>query len=603
MSTSQSTHQTMNRLGDSQQRLVTPEAGHAGSYWSWLLFKEAKQLAPLFIALIACGLVLHLIGQFGEQHEQATMHGVSLLMVPILFAIGSGPMLVSQEKEQHTLSWIGSLPIDPRSIVLSKLIICVLGLALSWIISIGMTWLIAPSVFNSHSFSQIDLLYRITSTFALLSTGFALAWIFPTAISSLIALAVCSCAMTLLGGAILSITYLFIPAEVYDRAIELGILGLFSLAAALLAVLYGQRAFVAGAQTESIFSFARWRSERQSQHGRPSFWTQSPSSSLIWQISRQNSLLWSGLLLIAILAGCLLCAFRLHRPSETDIFLAVLPVCLVLSWLGASVFGSDAYRDRINFLAQRGVAPGLIWWTRMILPVGIVGLISLSLFFAIQMFGIGMLVRLFVGVGISIVLMIFAFTQWFSQWTRSTLISFCVAPAVAVMVIGYQIFIIQFLHAPWWILLAPCAIAMLATRLMLCPWMDGRSDLRYWIGHGVLLLVALGIPLIPFVYTWATYPDMPPATKRSLAAEVEEYQQSPRAAEVDLVSNKRTPATDEDAEALSQDFAKSISDGANLPPALSPSHAFARRSGSPLEVEREIAGAGICGLRRAVDGE
>ena len=114
MSTSQSTHQTINHLGDSQRPLAAPSAGHVRSYWSWLLYKEAKQLAPLFIALCACGFVLHLLCKFGYEHEQAAMHSVAMIMVPFLFAIGAGPMLVSQEKEQRTLGWIGSLPVGPR---------------------------------------------------------------------------------------------------------------------------------------------------------------------------------------------------------------------------------------------------------------------------------------------------------------------------------------------------------------------------------------------------------------------------------------------------------------------------------------------------------
>jgi hypothetical protein len=157
------------------------------------------------------------------------------------------------------------------------------------------------------------------------------------------------------------------------------------------------------------------------------------------------------------------------------------------------------------------------------------------------------------------VLLIFAFTQWFSQWTRSTLIGFCVAPAVAAMTIGYQSFVIVFLQAPWWILLPTFGVAMLATRVMLCPWMDGRFDWRYWTSHGALLLVALGIPLIPFLYTWATHPDMPSAMKRELAAEAEGYQRSSRPAMVDLVTNTAGFATN-DATAESGDVANSVSE-------------------------------------------
>ena len=479
-------------------------------------------------------------------------------------------MLVSQEKEQRTLGWIGSLPVGPQSIVLSKLIVCAVGLLLSWLVSIVLTWLLAPPFFTSKSISLPDLLYWICGTFALLSLGFALAWKFSTAISSLIALAISCCVLTLAGKVALNI---FVTSEAYDQQIELLSLGLFSLVFAAAAVFFGQRAFITGAPTESIFSPKRWNSgyvERHSQQARSAFWTLSPSSSLIWQISRQNSLLWSGLLLIVVIlvmSGSLLLYNRLNgRPSEADLLLSVLlPGGLALSWLGASVFGSDAYRDRINFLAQRGVAPGLIWWTRMILPLGSVGLLALLMFsFGLRVLEIDGPAELLMTLGVSAVLMIFAFTQWFSQWTRSTLLSFCVAPAAAAMIIGYQVFVTEYLQAPWWILLPSVAVAMLATRVMLCPWMDGRFDLRYWTGHGALLLVALGIPLIPFVYTWATYPGMSPEMKRSLAAEVEEYQRSPRPAPVDLVSNSWAALATDDAAAALENFAKSVGDRLNL---------------------------------------
>ena len=567
MSTSQSTHQTINHLGDSQRPLAAPEAGHVRSYWSWLLYKEAKQLAPLLIALCACGFVLHLLSKFGYEHEQVAMHGVSLIMIPFLFAIGAGPMLVSQEKEQRTLGWIGSLPVRPRSIVLSKLVICVLGLALSWIVSIGLTWVLGPSVFTSTSFSRIDLLPWIGGTFALLSTGLALAWVFPSAISSLIALVVFCCAAPYLCMVVIALCVrLFYGVEAMGRFKFLDSFWVgFSLAVTgvsfTAAVCYGQRAFVADAATVPIFSWSRLSNRQHLKSNRPVLWTLSQSSSLIWQISRQNILLWVGLVLIAAVSGCLCLYYSLNKPTEADLFLTILlPIGLVLSWLGASVFGSDAYRGRINFLAQRGVAPGVIWWTRMILPLGSVVLLSLLLFFGISMLGTKAqgLAGVFVGVWITVLLMMFAFTQWFSQWTRSTLIGFCVAPAVTVMIIGYQIIVIQFLHAPWWILLVPCAIAMLATRIMLCPWMDGRFDLRYWTGHGALLLVALGIPLIPFVYTWATYPDMSPEMQRSLAAEVADYQRSPRPIILDLKSNRMGLATD-DATAKSGNIAESVS--------------------------------------------
>ena len=219
-------------------------------------------------------------------------------MFPLLFAIGAGPMLVSQEKEQGTLGWISSLPVRPRSIVMSKLIVCILGLVLSWIVSIGLTWLFAPSFLASTSVQNANIGHWIASTFALLSLGFALAWMFSTAISSLLALMFSTCVMFALGTAALSIIS---ESEAYDRPLEVLGLGLTSLVIGLLAIVYAPRWFVDGAKTESIFSWKCWSAGRRQQlagTNRSIFWTQSPSSSLIWQSSRQNTLLWCGLLLI-----------------------------------------------------------------------------------------------------------------------------------------------------------------------------------------------------------------------------------------------------------------------------------------------------------------
>ncbi len=565
MSTSQSTQDAIDHFGGSDPSMATRKSTGTRSYWACLLLKEAKQLAPIMIALLACSFVLHLLAKFGYQNEQNVMHSASLLMVPLLFAIGAGPMLVSQEKEQGTLNWIGSLPVGPRSIVMSKLIVCALGLILSWLLSTGLTCLLAPSFLSSAVVKNANIGHWIASTFALLSLGFALAWMLSTAISSLIALAVSTCVMFAVGIAALNMIF---ESETYDRPLEIFGLVLVSLVTALLAIVYAPRWFIAGAKAESIFSWKRWGigGRRQlTEDRRPVFWTQSPASSLIWQSGRQNKLLWSGLILIVALSAVFLLWCRLNKPSEADFAMALLlPTGLVLSWVGASVFGSDAYRARINFLAQRGVAPGLIWWTRMILPLGItIVVLMLPVLIGVQTFPFTIgdtFPENTIPTSIIIVtFFIFALAQWFSQWTRSTLISFCVAPAVAVLALGYLIFVFRGLEAPLWILIPSIGVALLATRLMLCPWMDGRFDTRYWAGHGSLLLVALGIPFLPFLYTWLTYPDMPPEMKSTLVAEVEQYRQSPQPKAVDLKSNKRLSPTG-DAKEESKDVIAEISD-------------------------------------------
>ena len=81
-----------------------------------LLGKEAKQLAPLVVVLVGCGVLLHLLGLLNKATDKNFFHATILTLIPVLFAVGVGPLLVSQEKEQRTLRWMASLPVRPRAI-------------------------------------------------------------------------------------------------------------------------------------------------------------------------------------------------------------------------------------------------------------------------------------------------------------------------------------------------------------------------------------------------------------------------------------------------------------------------------------------------------
>jgi hypothetical protein len=530
----------MDRTRDSNHDSALQRADHVRRYRKALFAKEAKQLAPLLVALLACGLVLHLTGLVFDTTGPNPIHVPLMVLIPFLFAIGAGPMLVSQEKEQRTLGWIGSLPVRRRSIVLTKLIVGALGLMLCWLISIGMTLPFDPLVFWQEGLNDADFFALFGTTFALLTMGFALTWLLPTAVSSLIALLLASFAAALFGGPVQQIVDTYFWVELDFSALMminyLILTGIF----AVVAVRYGGNSFIADGANVSSFAWPRLFRGRRDRLSRDRlsrervqgvFHTQSQPSSLIWQIGRQNSLLWVGLLMITVMGIITLCFAFGFEMSESLLLTMLFFGCVVLSWLGASVFGSDAHRQRIRFLAERGVAPGMTWWTRMILPLGCVA-IGLLVFYLMNRIWLSQLnspppsnailadVRVPVTIG---AMLIFAFTQWISQWTRSTLIAFCIAPAAAIFAVGYQSFASEFLNASWWLLMATFGTALLATRVMMRPWMDGRFGLRYWMSHCAFLAVAVVIPAIPFLITYATYPDMSSAMKLELAAEAEQY--------------------------------------------------------------------------------
>ena len=166
-------------------------------------------------------------------------------------------------------------------------------------VSVGMFLLLNSAYITASEFRQMEPLGWLCGTFFLLSMGFASAWMFSTAVSSLIALTVACCVTAILGKIVLSA--IVDDTDALRGPLETTGLGLFGLAAAVATIFFGQRAFVA----TSVFSRAFWRSERRPQYASPQLWTLSPSSSLIWQIGRQNSFIWSGLFLIVALSGAL----------------------------------------------------------------------------------------------------------------------------------------------------------------------------------------------------------------------------------------------------------------------------------------------------------
>ena len=233
-------------------------------------------------------------------------------------------------------------------------------------------------------------------------------------------------------------------------------------------------------------------------------------------------MLWVATLFVALM-GLAAVGYGMQVLQSPAILQATLAIgFIVLSWLGASVFGSDANHGRIRFLAERGVSPFKIWWTRLALPLicVIVGLFvyvflnKASAFFP-DVYQESSLPRGVSGGLMTLgVLMTFGFTHWLPQLSRSALIAYCISPVLAVVSFVYVAFLLNFINPPWWLVVVSIGISFAATRIMLRPWMDGRTGFKYWLSHGVLLAVTLCVPLIPFLITFATYPGMPTALRK-----------------------------------------------------------------------------------------
>ncbi|MCY2983436.1 MAG: ABC-2 transporter permease [Planctomycetota bacterium] len=517
---------------------ISPDSKHEETLLTWkrLLWKEWKQIQPLLIALVGIAALLHLLGALTIAIDRQYFHAVVFVLIPGLLAVGVGPMLVSQEKELRTISWMGALPVRRQTIVASKLAVGVVALLLCWLVSSIIVLAVSPQIFyDSNVLDTYSALWPINTVF-LLAISFSLAWICPTAMSTLITILPLAAVPTIL--ATLEVDF-FPLGGLLDNTSKMpsllcSILNYPFIAAVVagIAYRYGRSSFVANGVKNSWIEWWSRLDFRYHSSARSIWEPQGIVPSLLWQIATQNRML-----IVAAVSTVLIPCFGwlIDSPQAQPVDWIYINVGLIggliLSWLGTSVFGSDGTKLRIRFLADRGVSPGMVWWTRQILPFGIM-LVGLACWAGIAMVLASteaplQYPRRFPTVPwLSVVLCavaIYASTQWATQWLKSSLVVFCIAPAIGVGGVCLGSFALIGLGAPTWSMVISIAIAFIATRVMMRAWMDGQLGWRYYSSQGAFLFAALLIPTIPFLITIMSYPGMPASVQRALSIEAQGY--------------------------------------------------------------------------------
>jgi hypothetical protein len=222
---------------------------------------------------------------------------------------------------------------------------------------------------------------------------------------------------------------------------------------------YGRSSFVANGVKNSWIEW--WsRLDFRYHSSAQSIWEpQGIVPSLLWQIATQNRMLIVAAASIVVIP-CF--GWLIDSPQAQPVDWIYVNVgligSLILSWLGTSVFGSDGTKLRIRFLADRGVSPGTVWWTRQILPFGIM-LVTLACWIGIAMalasteaplqyprrFPLVPWLAVVLGA-----VAIYASTQWATQWLKSSLVVFCIAPAIGIGGVCLGAFALSALGAPTW---------------------------------------------------------------------------------------------------------------------------------------------------------
>lgn len=489
---------------------------------AWRLFwKEFRQLLPLLWALLAVGALLQLIGAIQSAINPSLantgLHRIALVLMPSLFAVGAGAMLVSQEKELRTLQWLSSLPIPAKQIVWTKFFCGLVGLLLCWSGSCLIAVVFCPEVFatptNTAIYSEVSGLAftYFTNSLFLLVASMVTGWIFKSAWVALV---------MMVPIAIVPVAILAVMADAGDEWFRSAFASflVYSASAVVLAFagrFWGRSSFVSVANPW-LGRFTYRAPSRLRSLTIPEDWRPLPAvPSLLWQIGWQNKMLWVSAVSI-LLGGCSLLFVDRFVGASIAGFIAIASFIL-FSWLGASTFGSDGDKKRIQFLADRGVSPGLIWWTRQFFPLCLVTIYFVL--FVLAAFVVSTSPRaapvpVFVFLGGMFA--IYGATQWASQLVRSSLLNMCVAPAVAVGVLAAMAFAFTTLGAGY-IWLVPSVLTMfVASRVMMRPWMDSRFNVRTYLQHAGFAGLACLFPVIPFVSTIATYPSISMEVQREL---------------------------------------------------------------------------------------
>ncbi len=499
----------------------------------YLCWKEVRQVLPLVWMQMVLGVGFQLL--FLLQPNKVFVPRILIFAgMPGLFALGVGALLVGQEKERRTLDWLRSLPIAAGDLVAVKLATGFVALLAVWCLNLLLLavfvfptgrWPVASPADSWLIDAGWEYLWPLQSVFLLLA-GFTTAWSFRSSLVALLALI----PLALLPGVVtFGLNHLVrwpgaFSLTLSDPAPWMMAVALIVLSVTLLVVGWRRgMKFLAPEQVcEKPFS---WSRVRENLWGESAIWarpTHSPAAMLNWQFVRQNRTVLAGI------AALLLVALGLLITTQPDAsgrpVLAAFCGLLAASWLGVLAFQGDGVQDRIRFLAERGVSPAKIWWTRHAPALSLLAtaLLLMVLFLPAHLRSSQLSAPSILFVAAA-VLFTYGVSQAVGQVFPSSAIAAIAAPVGAWGLVAYGSSVIGLLGVPYWLLALCSSLPWLATFLLMRRWMDGRLGWGFWGAHASFLAAVMVLPLIPAGLVLISRPTMPAEVRRQLTAEAQSY--------------------------------------------------------------------------------
>jgi ABC-type transport system involved in multi-copper enzyme maturation permease subunit len=523
---------------------ATARLSNEAAWTKALLWKEIRQVLPLMLTVLGMGfgtlLLILIAAAFStEKLNHGTGFWFLFLSMPMMYATGVGILLVGTEKESRSMQWMRSLPVSAKHIAWNKLVVALVTLALVWLIALS-SWAIFASALGAPLSTSDRLMtdYLMVSVFLCLA-GFAFAWRFESQIVSLVMLIPAALAIWLLSYGISAwLKHSFLSSDSH-RSTDSWVYFVGLTIGSIVALVYGWRvsqrelsALAApgtssgiGAWFAAIFGIGSSKDARSEARFAEawSLWPSvTPLGGMLWQMILQNRLWWSLIGLAALPFLAIGVSYDIKgnvEPIDGDwLGWVALPMGLLSGLLGVLAFQSDGIGQRVRFYADRGVSPSVLWLTRHWIPLTIVLAFAIARYLSLRLVPrmdsqwilldtaallVGCLATYIVG-------------QWVSQFIKSPILSAIVLPVVLVTSLVYCIFSVVAMEAPWWMLVASFVITAISTWWMMRPWMERRIDWKYYLQHGLFVLAALFVPLIPGLWKIWNLPNMPAETRTKL---------------------------------------------------------------------------------------
>ncbi len=516
-----------------------------------LIWKETRQILPLMAIVVIVGVIASLLGQAAESFSPgASEFSLAILwVIPSCYAVGAGALLVGQEKEQKTATWLASLPSQPGHIAVTKLIIGLAGLLGMWLIAGLLLLLLTPPTTSTSIQYGPEIFLQ---SFLILACGFYAAWKMDNIFSGLVVLVPLACGPFLLLQVFYAIHHWTTGARYVSSEVATGVLFAFSVALTVVFTWLSIRAarqFFSPRPSQSPDRLTAdrlldaWRPAVTTTPDQPMRW---PFSALIWQFDRHQR--WPLLLVLGVLliggygiswSGRTIEDRFVQSNVQTAGLFAGAIAALAVSWLGVMAFAGDGSALRVRFLADRGVSPGRVWAGRQLVPISLLSIAALG-YFLFCWWALRHSRENNHVISLALVVIgawaIYSVSQWISQSLPLLAGSVVVAPIVSIVALAWGGYSLTMLGAPIWWLLLCTLIPLAATWWMMRPFMDGSRDWKTILSIALVVLLAIVLPIVPCVIAITTAPDISDRQKQQMLAEASQIK--PVATHQRLVRNR-----------------------------------------------------------------